>query len=61
MPWGGDLQSAFIFMTDAALEKCVRGSYKLDLVIHPSRWPGSDNSVSRWGSSFAVPVDRVID
>jgi hypothetical protein len=49
-------------MTDAALEKCKRSGYYMDVIISPERYAGSSNKpkqIKQWSSQFAVPIERI--
>jgi hypothetical protein len=49
-----------IYMTDAALEKCKRSGYYIDVVIDSKRYRGSTpRPPKRWGSQIAVPIERI--
>ena len=56
------MQSLFVYMTDAALEKCKRSGYYMDVIISKQRYAGSTDRPSQiesWGGQFAVPIERV--
>jgi hypothetical protein len=54
------IESCFIYMTDAALEKCKRSGYYIDVVIDSKRYRGSTpRPPKRWGSQIAVPIERI--
>jgi hypothetical protein len=56
------MQSLFVYMTDAALEKCKRSGYYMDVIISNQKYAGSSNKPSQirqWSSQFAVPIERV--
>jgi len=52
-------QSCFIFMTDAALEKCRRHPFQVDLIISPSRYPPLNRAPKTWGTQYAEPDRRM--
>ena len=55
------MESLFIYMTDAALEKCVRSGYYLDVIISNPKYPGTlpKSSPTQWASQFAAPIERI--
>jgi hypothetical protein len=56
------MQSLFVYMTDAALEKCKRSGYYVDVIISSQKYAGSSNKpsqIKQWGGQFAVPIERV--
>ncbi len=52
------MQSCWIFMTDAALEKCKRQPFQIDLIIAPGYSPASFPP-KRWSTQYAEPIERV--
>ena len=56
------MQSLFVYMTDAALEKCKRSGYYMDVIISSQKYAGSSNKpypIKQLSCQFAVPIERI--
>jgi hypothetical protein len=55
------LNSCFIYMTDAALEKCQLRPYRLDAIVSNKRYAGESLASTRpWGVHIVKPEDRPV-
>jgi hypothetical protein len=55
------VDTCFVYMTDAVLEKCNRQPYRLDVIITKQRYVGTlpTNTVP-WDVHFVRPVDTPV-
>lgn len=53
------MESLFIYMCDAAVERCNRASLRLDVIIAPPGYPTPAQSPKRWGMQFVEPTERM--
>lgn len=55
------LNSCYIYMTGAALEKCQRRPYRLDAIVSNKRYAGESLASTRpWGVHIVKPEDRPV-
>ncbi len=52
------MQSCWIFMTDAAMEKCKLRPFLIDLIIAPGHLKASFPP-KRWSTQYAEPIERI--
>jgi hypothetical protein len=53
------MQSCYIYMCDAALEKCRRGGYRIDLIIAQAKSAAPKNPPKTWSAQFVEPDKRI--
>jgi hypothetical protein len=48
-------------MTDAALEKCKRFGYRVDVILSNQKYAGDPpkSNPKVWRSQYAVPIERI--
>lgn len=55
------MDTCFVYMTDAVLERCKRHPYRLDVIITNRRYSGvSLVSTTPWDAHFVKPEDKPV-
>lgn len=53
------MDSLFIYLCDAAVERCNRSSYRVDTIIDPPGYPSPAPAPRTWDMQIVEPIVRI--